>query len=386
MAQKLKGGVAVFGTGPGAYAAAIQSAHSGVKTILIDEKNFTSLNLTAADTIYRKGVYANFLKRADSLKKKPEFAGKTILSPEFAAKVFKSWADTVKNLTLLSGAIVKEIKRDGKNWEIEFKDKRFLKANVIVDVSGTGVIQKLAGVKSTSAAPVAAGAYVNKLYRTGVVALPESNILPNTLPLSALTDANTENFISLGKGNVPSTILAGQAAGAAAAYCSFFNTTTKSLNVRLIQAELLSYKSQLVKFTDIALADSNSLSIQRIAVTGILKGKMSGADFLFMPDSTVTINDIKAPVREYYSRSQIWFLDKKTENLTVGDAIGLIKFTANRGDELNKEIEKSWNASLRLKGKFELKRLITRREFAVLVDTYMKPFDRTVDMTGNLKS
>jgi hypothetical protein len=203
-----------------------------------------------------------------------------------------------------------------------------------------------------------------------------------------------QNFILAGRLPVaktseavgPATMTVGQAAGASAAFCSFFKTTSNNLGVRTIQAELFLYKSWLVPFTDIAYADSNFAAIQRIGVTGLLKGKTVAGKLLFQPDSMVSADDIRVPMREFYSRSQIWFADHKLDRFTIEDVLSLIKFNASRGEELNAEVEKAWKKSFRFNSEFDLKRLVTRREFAVLADAYLKPFNVRADLRGNLGS
>ena len=185
--------------------------------------------------------------------------------------------------------------------------------------------------------------------------------------------------------NILSTLITGQAAGAIAAYCAFFKTITEKLNVRVIQTELLTYNSRILKFDDIDDSDSSMIIFQHIGVTGILKAKEENGKLFFMPEASVSTEELKQPFRELYSRSQIWFLDNKAEKLTLEDALSLIKFVGSRGGELNKEAEKAWKSSLKLKGNFDLKKLITRRELAVLFDVYLKPYTVAVDLEGNIK-
>jgi hypothetical protein len=126
------------------------------------------------------------------------------------------------------------------------------------------------------------------------------------------------------------------------------------------------------------------MAIQHIATTGILKSKSQNDKLYFHPDSSFFLQELRLPLKEYYSRSQIWFAEKQDAKLTLDDAISLIKFVGLRGQELNKEIEKAWKSSFKFKSDFDLKKTITKREFAVLVDTYLKPFNVKVDHTGKL--
>ena len=380
-AQKV--GVAVFGATPGGLAAAIQSAHSGVETILIDNENLDAVHLTSADKTYKIGIYAQFLQRVDSLQKNLNYKNNESLTPAYTAVVFKGWTDTIKNLTVLRKSTIKEIKKDGKSWEIEFTNGNEIKANVVVDATIGSLVSQKASVSASKLQPKQ-GIYSDKLYRTSVALVGPANVLSaHYLPISYLLAGNAENFLILG-GNVPSTLVTGQGAGASAAYCAFFKTDTKDISVRKTQAELVTFKSQFIRFDDIDVLDSNAVSIQKVAVTGIIKGKEKGDQLLFIPDSTISTEEIRKPFREYYSRSQIWFLDNKADQLSLAQTLSLIKFVGSRAGELDKEVKNAWKTSLKLKGEFDLKRIVNRREFAVLVDTYLQPYIVAVDMQGNV--
>lgn len=382
-AQNLKTGVLVVGSGPAAYSAAIQSAHSGVKTILLDAGALDQFQFNTFDRKYKIGVYADFVNRVDSLQKFPLKDSHT-LTTSFTAQVFKTWTDTIKNLSVLKNQSVRSLKRSGKSWEVILSDRE-VRADVIVDATAEKRIAGMAGTnlkKQESMATI----YANKLFRTSVGLLANNDEQIQPLVLATLLDPATENIVLASPIGFPNTMISAQAAGAVAAYCVFFKTSTNKVNVRLIQSELLTYKSQLFKFADIVESDSSITAFQHISVTGILKGKYLDRKLYFMPDSTVSTEDLRLPLREYYSRSQIWFLDNKANELTIKGALSLIKFLASRGQELDTEVEKAWTSRFRLKGKFDLERKITRRELVMLLDAYLEPFTVAVDLVGNVKS
>jgi hypothetical protein len=383
-AQNIKTGVLVVGGNASAYAAAIQSAKSGVKTVLIDAGKLNQVLLTAADRAYKIGIYADFVNRVDSLQKSPLKSNEN-LTPDFTARVFKSWTDTVKNLTVIPNASIKKIKKSGKGWEVDLQDRE-IKADALVDATTTLSIASKVGVnisKKNQAKPQSS-VYSDKKYRTSLALSDGAEGAVKMLPLSSFIAPTVENLVLVAPLGETPTLLGGQAAGVIAAYCAFFDKTTKQLQIRQIQSELLTFKSHLIKFDDIVESDSSMIAFQHIGVTGILKAKEQGGKLLFMPDSNVSTEDLRQPFREYYSRSQIWFLDNKVAKLTVNDALSLIKFVGSRGEELNREVENAWNKTLKLKGKFDLKRLITRREIAVLFDVYLQPFGVPIDMEGNV--
>ncbi len=90
-------------------------------------------------------------------------------------------------------------------------------------------------------------------------------------------------------------------------------------------------------------------------------------------------------MKKLYSRSQIWFADHAdVKELSIGDAIGLITYTATRGTELKIEIERGWKSTLGLSGSFNENRKISRNEFSVLLEAYLQPFATQVDLQGEL--
>lgn len=378
-AQTIKTDVLVVGNNTPAISAAIQAARSGVQTILMDS-----------------GTIGNTLSQQELLilKKNPKDIRKSSKKDSIASLsgtiLLKNITDTIKNLTVFNNSISNSIEKSGKGWEIKYTGGK-IKAQFVID--GTANMTLTSAISLQNGKPIlkyktivpyslsANEALQNKLYRTIAAT---ADIRTNVIPIGAMLPYGVENFIVLS--NYPSTlkpdaIFYGQAAGGIAAFCSFFKTTTKSLDIRVTQGELLGYGSVLIPFKDVAVADSNFMSLQHIALTGIIKvdNKLN-----FNPDNTISAAEIKAAMKEYYSRSQIWFFKFNPEELTINDAITLIKITATRGNELNTEIEKGWKSSLKLKSDFNIKRPITRREFAVLLDTYLKPFTVRVDLNGNL--
>ncbi|QXV66292.1 FAD-dependent oxidoreductase [Mucilaginibacter sp. 21P] len=182
----------------------------------------------------------------------------------------------------------------------------------------------------------------------------------------------------------------GQGVGAAAAFCVFFGTTTKNLQPRVIQGEILDFKGYLMPFADIKQSDPAWRAIQQVGATGMLKGvqKITGskADVLFMPDSLVTTAEVKPFFDEIYSRSFIWFNQEKPgQFFTVGNLISFISNMNLRDPEnLRDALQKSWKSYYKFDTEFKPDRPITRREFAVLANRFINPFARKVDMSGKI--
>ena len=131
--------------------------------------------------------------------------------------------------------------------------------------------------------------------------------------------------------------------------------------------------------------DSNFVALTHVALSGLLNsgiGQKEGT-CLWMGNNNLSADKIKVSMKKLYSRSQIWFADHaELKNLSIGDAISLITYTATRGTELKLEIERGWNSILGLSGRFNENQKISRNEFAVLLEAYLQPFARQVDMQG----
>jgi hypothetical protein len=390
-AQNIKTAVVVVGGSPAGVAAAIQSARSGVKTTLLEQGAVAGAELTMEQLMVLKNNpkdYRYFSKK-DSTDKK--LGGPVTL---------KNITDTVKNLTVLTNATVQGTEKKGKGWDLRLNSSRTVKTDVVVDATVNNAIALQAGVKKGTSgfatvisAEQAMKADSGKLYRTTAatgVLNAYAGPMHYSIPMGALVLNGIENFFvthNFSTTIVPDALSLGRAVGGSAAYCAFFSTTSRRLDVRLIQGELLGYGSTLVNYADIARKDTNYIALQHIGLTGLLKFKKDTKGYpVFDPEGTVSSEEIKVVTKEYYTRSQIWFLDNKPEKMTVGDVLSLIKFCAARGNELDREAQLAWKNTFGFKSEFDLKKLVTRREFAVLADTYLRvaPFSVAVDLNGGL--
>jgi hypothetical protein len=183
----------------------------------------------------------------------------------------------------------------------------------------------------------------------------------------------------------------GQGVGTIAAYCAFFKTTTKKLNVRKIQTELLDYKGYLMPFVDENWTDPYFRAIQQVGATGMLRGVQkatgkSSAAVYFNPDSVVLTAEIKPVMMEIYSRSFIWFNKNKPGDVfTVGNLLSFIsEMTLADPQTLQLNLQKLWKSKYKFTTDFDLNKPVTRRQFAILANQYFNPFGRDVDITGRL--
>lgn len=430
-AQTIKTDVLVIGGSASGAAAAIQSARSKVKTMLImpkdslememyinipDEilagvKSTVTTTVISTHTNLSGGIWGEFQRRVRAFYKTTPGYDTTYNTPlKFekytGAAILKGIADTVKNLTIKMNTPFIGIKRDGTGWEVSSTvngKTTFIKAKVVIDATHNGEVI----TKTGAVIPPLYYGDKSDLYRTSIAIvdygnLPKTNlhseanigIIPGygiTIKSTVIKDVDnllfTEAALPYPRGGayLPAQLNIGQGVGCIAAYCAFFKTTTAKLLPRIIQQELLDFKGLLLPFADIKSGDKYVRAIQQIGATGLLNGISKGNDLLFIPDTTVTTAEIKPVLTEIYSRAFIWFdKEKPGEIFTVGNTLSLIsEFTLTDPKTLQTTLQKNWQAKFGFTN-FDTARPITRLEFAVLVNQYLNPFARKVDFEGNI--
>lgn len=241
----------------------------------------------------------------------------------------------------------------------------------------------------------------SKLYRTSIAVGNGPDMPAFSIPLGAIVPNDADNLLVTEKAlsvthditgylNPAVQMTLGQGVGAAAAFCAFFKTTTRHLNVRIIQGEIMDFKGYLLPITDISQKDPHWRAIQQVCESGLLKGiqKLNGntVEVHFEPNDPVTTAEVKPVLDEIYSRAFIWFnKEKPGEKLTIGNVLYFISdYTLTDPDNVKNAIREDWKTKFKLPGEFDVHRSITRLEFAVLVNRYLNPFAKTVDLTGRI--
>jgi hypothetical protein len=398
-AQTIRTKVTVVGGTAAGIAAGIQAARSGVKSLILEEGKSLAPEFTPGDLISLERIRDHYIYKSEAESMtKDSLKGRSVRLGE-ASTLVKSITDTVKGLTIMLNSSIRGIKKDGKGWEIKLTTGRSIKTEVLIDASKGLTLSSLLKIESQKTI-VQLNNWINspasspRLFRTAVASgkLEKDNKhIDYLIPAATLMPAGIENIFIVPRPVVemhPETMLVGQAAGASAAFCAYFKTTSSNLNVRVTQGELLSYDARLIPYSDIEFNDRHAIAFQHTGLSGILSAKSvsdSGKQvFLFDTLGTISSEEIRLPMKEFYSRSQIWFADHKGDRLSIEDVINMLMFTATRGEEMRREIDSGWKSSLKFNTPYEPKRLINRREFAVLIDRFLQPFNRRVDLSGKL--
>lgn len=410
----------IYGQGEAALASAVQASKSGVTALWINPDASFKSALTEGQDIksinsYQNldaGLWAEFLKLSLNAKDYSDSVfnhAKVYLSPQISKNTFEQMIDSSKNLTVVYNTEIKRIRKSGKKWRIDLSNGQNYSVYSVVDASLQAKLvplisdkDKLPTKEADSISPINTDQlYSSTVYRTSLM-VEDRDQQEWIIPTASLLKPYTENFFVVHGSNgiikepkesiqdVPSLMLYGQSIGAIASYCAFFETTSDKINIRTLQGELLAYKAQLLPFHDVAFEDVNNSSIQRVGLTGIIQGRMNnedgkGAKLIFDVDKHVSSMELEPVMRSLYTRSQIWFSDKSIEELKLKDLISLIKFIALKGDELDTQIENGWEKKFNFTGSYDPECLITRKQAAILIDTYLQPFSIKVNNKGNFQ-
>lgn len=217
-----------------------------------------------------------------------------------------------------------------------------------------------------------------------------------SVPLGALIPQNFDNLIVAEKGisvsNVangttrlqPCVLLIGQAAGTLAALSLNNRGIPRNVPVRAVQEKLLDAKAYIMPYIDVEPSHTHFDAVQRIGATGILRGK--GIPFKwanqtwFYPDSNISVTEFLAGFAPYQKTS----VKSAGGFLTISQAISIIEKSAlqiageptnlKKDNSVTEQVQSQW--TLWQLQNFDLERIITRLELAVLLDKMLDPFTR----------
>ncbi len=377
-AQTLKTDVLVIGNADAAFAAGVQSSESGVNTIILTQVD--GLKLRSFRLMPENGVKKAFEKQARKSLKLADGIPLPEITNQVSSAIIKQWSDSAKLFRVINNAPYFELKRAGNGWELKLNKKESIKTKVLIvadDPQQLLMVLKLPALKPTTLKVLN---YNDNSYRTTIAGAlaPQSGILS----LNDLLITDQENLLYI----PPNNPEIGQAAGATAAFAAFYKTKTSLSILKRIQGELLSYNLSLMPFEDVKYTDSNWLSIQKIGITGIIKAEIKDGKAYFTPEKQVSYNEIKQPIRDYYYKAQIWFDDHKNVQMDLETTISMICYVGNKATVATKaELQKKWNKNYKFSSSYDLKKVLSRREFAVIINDYLKPFDEVnVDKTGRV--
>jgi Dehydrogenases (flavoproteins) len=259
-----------------------------------------------------------------------------------------------------------------------------------------------------------------KLYRTYIAVgdypvdhhhgkYPESEALPHLyfhpipsygLPLGVMIPQDVEGLIvaekSISVSNIvngttrlqPVVLQIGQAAGVLAALSVKNKTDIDRVSVREVQQSLLSQGVYLLPYLDVVKENPLFLPLQHIGITGILQGtgKSEGwsNETWFRANDTVLWSELGG-MKDVYPFIEIQDMDTP---VTMNDLLKLIKVI---GDKEKRSFDRNVASVVnKIFSRFDFAeynpdKQLTRAETAVLIDHFLNPFEKEVDIKGNYK-
>ena len=226
--------------------------------------------------------------------------------------------------------------------------------------------------------------------------IPIGCLLPKKVDRLVMADKaiSVTNIVNGASRLQPVILQVGQVAGLIAATAAERNVSPKNLDIRDLQAKLLACKGYLLPFIDVPPDDKHFIAIQSIGATGLLRGKGIPYKWAnqtwFYPDSVVNVQELKSDLLQF-DKNLDFVSDEKY--LSVESGIDLLDVFINRiggtkgisSNNLQAQIANNWEV-LDLEN-FDLKRLLTRRELAVVLNHFVDPFLlKRVELDGSFRS
>lgn len=161
-AETIKTDVLVVGGGASGVAAAIQSARSKIKTLLVEPGPWLGGSMTMggmcvldANRNLPSGIWGEFRKKVTDYYRNRlgyDTTHNAVLrfEPYTAADILKKWTDTVKNLTVKLNTPWTSIKKNGTGWDVIIMingEKVTVETKVVIDGTETGEVAAKAGAQ-----------------------------------------------------------------------------------------------------------------------------------------------------------------------------------------------------------------------------------------------
>lgn len=232
-------------------------------------------------------------------------------------------------------------------------------------------------------------------YTGNIPPIPFPKIPAFNIPLGALIPKGVDGLVVCEKGisvsNIangctrlqPVVLLTGQAAGIVAAQCITKGIQPAAVNVRDVQYELLKNKCYLMPFCDVQPADSAWAAIQRVTVTGLLRGfgQSEGWEnkMYFYPDSTISYGELAGNAKAY--TSPVIARDKYTMPINFNDAINFIEHAGIADAAQAAMVRHYVQHNLHVTN---YKQPVTRKQLALLLDQ-CGVFTRQVNLAGSYR-
>ncbi len=217
-----------------------------------------------------------------------------------------------------------------------------------------------------------------------------------SIPIGSLIPKNVDNFLVADKNISVSNIVngttrlqpvvlgIGQAAGTIAGLSVKHGINTAQVSVRKVQDALLKSKAYLLPFVDVTPNDKAFAAMQRIGVSGVLKGygvpyKWANETW-FYPKRIVSEYELKNGLLPFFPELEL--VHASGQSVTPA-------FIVEMMNKIKKKItleavEDLWHAE-GIETPFSSSAQLDRRTTCILIDKLLNPFGFDIDFNGNLK-
>lgn len=217
--------------------------------------------------------------------------------------------------------------------------------------------------------------------------VPMGSLLPKGLDglIVAEKSISVTNIVNGATRLQPVVLQIGQAAGILAGLSVEKNIDPSQVRVREVQQILLNAKGYLMPFIDVAQEDPAYPAIQRIGATGILKG--NGVPYLwanqtwFYPDLPISQFELVEELKSYYPKLQQY----RGASGEMLDQQSLATIFTQIGEKISvQDIQQILNSNKIDEVEYAGKKVLSKKAIAILIDHFLKPFEKQIDIEGNL--
>ncbi|MGZ5253054.1 MAG: FAD-dependent oxidoreductase [Flavitalea sp.] len=219
--------------------------------------------------------------------------------------------------------------------------------------------------------------------------VPMGSLLPQGVEglIVAEKSISVTNIVNGATRLQPVVLQIGQAAGILAGLAIKKNIYPSQLKAREVQQSLLDANGYLMPFIDVMQDDPAYQAIQRVGATGILKG--TGVPYLwanqtwFYPDLPVSQLELHQGLQTYYPQLLLY----RGASGEMLDGQSLTTLFAEAGFKISvQEIEQFLSSEKIVQLDYGGKKVLSKKAIAVLIDHFLKPFEKEIDIEGNLRS
>ncbi len=220
------------------------------------------------------------------------------------------------------------------------------------------------------------------------------------IPMGCLIPAGVEDLIvaekSISVTNLvngatrlqPVVLQLGQAAGVMAALCIRQHRGPSGLDVRTVQMELLKAGGYLMPYLDVSAGDPQFMAIQKIGATGILQGVGVARNWAnetwFYPEKPAAFAELLEGLRSYYPGLEKFTRKEYSQQIITLGGLEKIFGAIGMPVRLGRMAEVLQKAGMSGGRRYYRDRVLTRREVTMLLDTFLKPFEKGVDIEGRV--